>query len=68
MMQLLPGDLARENQRSMLAAAEARHAAARAREHRRTVRRAERAERRLISQWNQALKLKARVRELELAQ
>jgi len=66
MMQILPGDLAREHQRGMLATAEAERAGARARLHRRTVRRAERAERRLISQWDQAMQLKAEVRELEL--
>jgi len=51
----------------MLAAAEAQRNGALARKHRRTVRRAERAERRLASQWDQVVKLKARVRELELA-
>jgi hypothetical protein len=67
-MHILPEDLAREHQHSMVAAAEAQRAGARARQHRRTVRRAERAERRLLSQWDQAVKLQARVRELELAQ
>jgi hypothetical protein len=67
MMHVLPGDAAREQQRSMLAVAGAQRAGARARQHRRTVRRAERAERRLVTQWDQALKLQARVRELELA-
>jgi hypothetical protein len=67
MMHVLPGDVAREQQRSMLAVAGAQRAGARARQHRRTVRRAERAERRLVSQWDQVLKLQARVRELELA-
>ena len=67
MVHILPDDLAREHQRSMLAAAEAERAGARARQHRRTVRRAERAERRLVSQWDQAVKLQARVRELGLA-
>jgi hypothetical protein len=67
MMSILPGDLAREQQRSMLAAAEAQHLGARAREHRRTVRRAERAERRLLTQWDQAVRLQGRIRELELA-
>lgn len=66
-MHILPEDLAREHQRSMLAAAEAQRNGARARKHRRTLRRAERAERRLLSQWDHALKLQARVRELELA-
>jgi hypothetical protein len=68
MVYILPEDLAREHQRSLLAAAEAQRAGARVRKHRRTVRRAERAERRLISQWDQAVKLQAQVRELELAQ
>jgi hypothetical protein len=67
MVHILPGDVAREQQRSMLAVAGAQRAGARARQHRRTVRRAKRAERRLITQWDQALKLQARVRELELA-
>ncbi len=67
MVHLLPGDLAREHQRSMLAAADAQRAHARARQHRRTVRRAERAERRMVTQWDQAVKLQARLRELELA-
>lgn len=67
MMHILPGDVAREQQRSMLAAAEADGAGARARRHRRMVRRAERAERRLVCQWDQAVKLQARVREFELA-
>jgi hypothetical protein len=59
--------VAREQQRSMLAAAGSRSAGARARQHRRTLRRAARAERRLVNQWDQALKLQARVRELEQA-
>lgn len=67
MVHILPGDVAREQQRSMLAVAGAQRAGARARQHRRTVRRAERAERRLVTQWDQALKLQARVRELESA-
>jgi hypothetical protein len=52
----------------MLAVAEAERPGARARQLRRTVRRSERAERRLLSQWDQAVKLQAQVRELELAQ
>jgi hypothetical protein len=67
MVHILPGETAREQQRSMLTVAATQHACARARQHRRTVRRAERAERRLVSQWDQAVKLQARVRELELA-
>jgi hypothetical protein len=67
MVHILPGDAAREQQRSMLAAAGAQRSGARARQHRRTLRRAERAERRLVTQWDHALKLQARVRELELA-
>jgi hypothetical protein len=51
----------------MLAVAAAQHANARARQHRRTVRRAERAEQRLVNQWDHAVTLQARVRELELA-
>ena len=66
MVHILPGDVAREYQRSMLAAADAQRDPARARQHRRTARRAERAERRLVTQWNQAVKLQARLRELEL--
>jgi hypothetical protein len=66
MVHILPGEVARERQRSMIAAAEAHRAGARARQHRRTVRRAERAERRLVTQWNQAVKLQAEVKELEL--
>jgi hypothetical protein len=66
MMHALPEQLAREHQRTMLAAAEAQRAGARARRHRRTVRRAARAERRLIMQWDQAVQLQAEVRELEL--
>jgi hypothetical protein len=67
-MHILPEDLAREHQQSMVAAAEAQRAGARARQHRRTVRRAKRAERRLLSQWDQTVELQARVRELESAQ
>jgi hypothetical protein len=67
MVHILPGEVAREHQRSMLAVAAAQHAGARARQHRRTVRRAERAERRLVTRWNQAVKLQTRVREFELA-
>lgn len=67
MVHVLPGELAREHQRSMLAAAEAQRAGARARRYGRTVRRAQRAERRLVSQWDLAVQLQARVRELELA-
>jgi len=67
MVHILPEDLAREHQRWMLAAAEAERAGARARRHRRTVRRAERAERRLLSQWNRAVQLQAQVKELEAA-
>lgn len=67
MVHILPGDVAREQQRSMLAVAEAQRAGARARQHHRSVRRAERAERRLVTQWDLAVRLKARVRELELA-
>jgi len=67
MVHILPGEVAREHQRSLLAVAEAQRAGARAHQHRRIVRRAERAERRLVNQWNQAVKLQARVRELELA-
>ncbi|HYK66338.1 MAG TPA: hypothetical protein VEV45_00235 [Streptosporangiaceae bacterium] len=67
MVHILPEQQARERQRDMLATAEAQRAGARARQHRRTVRRAERAEQRLINQWDQAIRLKARVRELELA-
>jgi len=68
MVHILPLELAREHQRGMLAAAEAERPGARARQLRRTVRRSQRAERRLLSQWDQAVKLQARVRELELAQ
>ena len=63
---MLSQDLAREYQRSMIAAAEGRRAGARARQRRRAMRRAARAERRLVNQWDQALKLQARVKELEL--
>jgi hypothetical protein len=68
MVHILPGELAREHQRGMLAAAEADRPVARARQLRRTVRRSQRAERRLLSQWDQAVKLQAQVRELELSQ
>jgi hypothetical protein len=64
---ILPEELAREHQRSMLAEAEADRAVARARRHRRAVRRAQRAERRLVSQWDRAVRLQAEAKELELA-
>jgi len=66
MMQSMPGELAREHQQSILAEVEANRVGARARLHRRAVRRAERAERRLMTQWDQAMELQAEVRELEL--
>jgi hypothetical protein len=59
--------MAREHQRTMLAAAEAERPGARSRQLRRTMRRAERAERRLVTQWDQAVQLQAKVKELELA-
>ena len=68
MVYILREHLARERQRSLIEAAEVQRVSARARKHRRTVRRAQRAERRLVAQWDQALELQARVRELELVQ
>jgi hypothetical protein len=68
MVHMLPRELAREHQRGMLAAAEAERPGARARQLRRTMRRSKRAERRLLSQWDKAVKLQAEVKELELTQ
>ena len=66
MVHMLPEESAREHQRSMLAVAEAHRVRARARRYRRTVRRAKRAERRLVAQWDEALQLLAELREFEL--
>jgi hypothetical protein len=60
-------DLARDRHQRMLAAAEAGREANRVRRHSRVSRRAERAERRVVSQWDQAHRLRAHLIELESA-
>lgn len=66
MQHVLP-DLAHERIQTMLATAAEERDARRAREHRRVVRRAERAERRVVSKWDEARRLRAHLRELESA-
>jgi hypothetical protein len=58
-------ELARERQRSLLALAAAQRDARRAQLHTRMLRQAERAERRQLSQRDQAIRLRARLDELE---
>ena len=60
-------DLAREHQRSLLALADSEREANRARLHRRIARRAERAERRQLSHRAEAIRLRARLEELQSA-
>jgi hypothetical protein len=64
-MEHVLGELARDRQRSMLAAAEAERDSRRARQHYRVSRLAERADRQLASYWDQAARLRAHLRELE---
>jgi hypothetical protein len=63
----LQPELARERQRHLLAVAAAERDASRARLRRRITRQAERAERRQLSQRDQAIRLRARLDELESA-
>ena len=63
----LQPELARERQRSLLALADAERDANRARLHRRIERRAERAERRQLSHRAEAIRLRARLEELQSA-
>lgn len=63
----LQPELAREHQRSLLAIAAAERDANRARLRRRIAKRAERAERRQLSHQDQAIRLSARLKELESA-
>ncbi len=61
----LLGNLARDRQAHLLALAEAERDGYRARRHSRIARRAERADRRLASHWDQAARLQAHLRDLE---
>jgi hypothetical protein len=61
----LQPELARERQRNLLAIAAAERDASQARLHRRIIRKAERAERRQLSHRDQAIRLRARLEELE---
>ncbi len=58
-------ELAREHQRNLLATADAEREANRARLHRRITRRAERAERRQLSHRDEAIRLRARLADLQ---
>lgn len=64
-MEHVLGDLARDRQRAILAVAETERDIRRARQHSRLSRLAERADRQLASQWDQAARLRAHLRELE---
>jgi hypothetical protein len=59
------GELAKDRQRHLLAVAEAEREGHRARQHSRISRQADRADRRLASHWDQAVRLRAHLTELE---
>jgi glycine cleavage system regulatory protein len=64
-MEHVLGALARDRQRRLLTQAEAARDGRRAWKHSRVTRLAERADRQLASQWAQAARLRAHLRELE---
>lgn len=64
-MERMLQDLARERRHFLVTEVDASRQAGRARKHSRVTRQAERAERRVVSQWDQARRLRLRVRELE---
>ena len=64
-MQHVLQDLARDRHQSMLTMGESQRQGERASRHSRICRRAERAERRLVSRWDEATQLRAHLTELE---